>query len=257
VNTKNIKIKTPDGFVLDALYTTVENSSKAIIYAHGMTVNKDDEGILVRSEPLLNKLGYSTLRFDFRAHGKSSGDSMKDFTVSGELIDLETIIKFIDKDLEFIGLAAASFGGSIASLYVGKDPQKIDRLFLANPVLDFDKSFLNPSTAWGKKYFSKMQGTIKKRGFVQIGSKQFKIGQAFVDDIKKYNPCRKLKDYKKDIMIVHGDKDTKISIQTSLDCFDKLTNKNKKLVVITGSEHGFHEEPYETQVTKMIVNFFK
>ena len=58
---------------------------------HGITINKDDEGMFNESEPKLNELGFSTIRFDFRAHGKSTGDSIEDFNISGELIDLETI----------------------------------------------------------------------------------------------------------------------------------------------------------------------
>jgi len=78
----NIKIKTPDDFSLDATFIKVEKSTKIIIFAHGMTVDKDDEGIFVRAEKELNRLEFSTLRFDFRAHGKSQGNSITDFTIS-------------------------------------------------------------------------------------------------------------------------------------------------------------------------------
>ncbi|MEX2028334.1 MAG: alpha/beta fold hydrolase [Candidatus Curtissbacteria bacterium] len=84
--TKEVKIKTPDGFVLDGVFNKV--SPKGIIFCHGTTMNKDRESIFTRVEPLLNERGFSTLRFDFRGHGKSSGDPTGDFTISGEITDL-------------------------------------------------------------------------------------------------------------------------------------------------------------------------
>ena len=84
-----MKIKTKDNFELDVLYNKIEKAKGVIVFAHGMTVNKDDEGIFVRADKELQKLGFSTLRFDFRAHGKSQGESVTDFTISNELKDLD------------------------------------------------------------------------------------------------------------------------------------------------------------------------
>ena len=129
-----MKIKTEDNFTLDAIYNEVERSNKGVILAHGMTVSKEDEGILVRAETKLNEAGFNTIRFDFRAHGSSEGDSVKDFTVSGELKDLKAVFNFFEEEgINQIGLAGASFGGSISALYSGKYPNKVDVLFLANP----------------------------------------------------------------------------------------------------------------------------
>lgn len=48
-----MKIKTSDGFILDTLYKKY-SKSKCVILVHGMTVDKDDEGIFVTAEPQLN-----------------------------------------------------------------------------------------------------------------------------------------------------------------------------------------------------------
>ena len=42
-----------------------------------------------------------------------------------------------------------------------------------------------------------------------------------------------------------------------MECYQGLSNPNKRLEIVEGSEHGFHEEPYETEVAEMLVNFFK
>lgn len=156
-----MNIKTPDGFVLDAIFNKIPNSDKGVVFAHGMTVDKDDEGIFVRAEPRLNKLGFSTLRFDFRAHGKSSGNSITDFTISGELVDLDTVISFMEKQgIKWIGLAGASFGGGITALFGSNNPQRIQALFLANPAVDFEKGFLKPTTRWAMEHFVNLYKSI-------------------------------------------------------------------------------------------------
>ena len=253
-----MKIKTTDNFFLDAVFKKIANSSKGIIFAHGMTVNKDDEGIFVRSEPELNKLGFSTLRFDFRAHGKSSGNSITDFTISGELEDLEATVSFIkNQGISWIGLAGASFGGGIAALYAGKYPETIKALFLANPAVDFEKGFLKPTTRWAMKHFANLYSRIKHKGFVEVASRKFKVGKKLFDEMRLYNSCKSLQKYSGKILTVHGDKDSKVAYQDIVECYQNLSNPNKKLEIVKGSEHGFHGEPYETEVVKMLVNFFK
>ncbi|MFC1790295.1 alpha/beta hydrolase [Patescibacteria group bacterium] len=253
-----VQITTSDNFILDGVFKQVKGSPKGIIFAHGMTVDKDDEGIFVKAEPKLNKLGFSTLRFDFRAHGKSQGDSVKDFTISGELKDLDAVFDYLEsKGMEEIGLAGASVGGGISALYAGIHPKRIKALFLANPALDYEKCFLKPTTSWAKEHFQNIFKRLNKKGFIEIGSRKFRVGRRLFEEMKQYSPCEELKKYLDPLLIVHGDKDSKVAYQDVVDCFNRLTSSQKNLATIRGSEHGFHEEPYESQVANMIVEFFK
>ncbi len=254
---KHIKITTKDNFILDGIFTPADNSLRGIVFVHGMTGDKDDEGIFVRAETKLNELGFSLLRFDFRAHGESQGNSIKDFTILGELIDLEAAMSFMKNEgIEWLGLAGASFGGGIAALYVGSHKDKIKKLFLANPVLDYGKWYLKPNTPWTKKYFINALERIDKYGFIEVGSNKLKVGRKLFEEMKAYNPCEELKKYTNPLLIVHGDKDSIVAYQDVMACFNSLPSGEKELKIITGSEHGFHEEPYETEVVAMIVSFF-
>lgn len=251
-----MKIKTSDGFSLDAVLNRM-NGFSGVILAHGMTVDKDDEGIFVRAEQKLNEVGFSTLRFDFRAHGDSQGDSVKDFTISGELKDLETAVGYFkDQGIKNIGLAGASFGGGIAALYAGKHAEQLKALFLANPCLDYDKCFLNPTTPWARKHFQNVFKRLDADGHIKIGSRQFKVGRQLFDEMKVFDPCEDLRKYEGPLFMVHGDQDTKVDCQDAVNCFKSLPNKKKELKVLKGSEHGFHCEPFETDVVEMIVDFF-
>jgi len=161
------------------------------------------------------------------------------------------------KGVKWLGLAGASFGGGISALYAGRNPDRIKRLFLANPVLDYEKCFLKPTTPWAKQHFESVFERIDRNGFIEIGSRKFKVGRQLFEEMQDYQPCEELKNFSNPLLIVHGDKDSKVSYQDVVDCFGTLPNEDKKLEIIKGSEHGFHEEPYETQVVGMIIDFFK
>lgn len=253
----NITLKTNDSFFLDAEFNKV-NSNRGIVFVHGITASKEEEGIFVGATEELSNLGFSTLLFDFRAHGKSSGNSVNDFNISGCLQDLDTAVKFVqEQGVTQLGLAGASFGGGISSLYAGNHSSLIQKLFLANPVLDYKKCFLKPTTPWAKQHFTNALERSKKEGFITIGKRQMKAGSKLFEEMSQYFPYRNLNYYLNPLLIVHGDQDTKVSIDDVKNCFKELKNKNKKLIIIHGSEHGFHQEPFETEVSQLIISFFK
>lgn len=252
-----MKIRTKDNFKLDIVYHKTAGAKKVVVLAHGMTVDKDDETIFVIADNKLQKHGLSTIRFDFRSHGKSQGNSITDFTISNELKDLEAIIDFAKKEGYFwIGLAGASFGGSIAALYAGRNPRQIQKLLLVFPVLDYSKCFLNPTTSWAKKYFTNIFERIDKKGYIEVASRKFKVGKKLFEEMSQYNPCQELHNYKTPIMIIHGDSDTYIPYEHALDCFNKLNNGNKKIELVKGGEHGFETAPHENDVANMVEKSF-
>jgi uncharacterized protein len=254
---KHLVLSTPDGFKLDTLYNKIPNSKKVIIFAHGMTVDKDDEEKFIRAEEELNKIGFSSLRFDFRAHGKSSGNSMTDFTISGELTDLTAVIDFVTTEgFEWIGLAGSSFGGAISALYAGEHPEKIKALLLANPVLSFEKCFLKPTTSWAIENFKHYQQQLDKDGCIIVGSHQMKLGKKLFEEMSQFHPHQQLQRYSGPLLVIHGDQDSKVSYPDTVEMFESLSNSDKKFETVEGAEHGFHTEPYETKVVGLIVEFF-
>lgn len=256
--TSTIKIKTEDNFLLDATFIKPEKSTKAVIFAHGMTVDRDDEGIFVGAAGELNKMGLATLRFDFRAHGKSQGNSVVDFTISNELKDLKAVFDFMkNQGFERIGLAGASFGGGISALFAGEYPPQIQSLFLANPVLNYEKDFLISATPWAKKYFTDILERITKEGFIEVGSRKFRVGRKLFEEMKKFYPCKSLKKYDGRLLVVHGDKDSVFACRNVVECFETLPNQQKEIKILKGAKHGFHEEPYKAQAVKLIVDFFR
>ncbi|MBU2632618.1 lysophospholipase [Patescibacteria group bacterium] len=249
-----MKLTTRDGFILDATFHKGTNS-KAVVFAHGMTVDKENEEPFMQASKKLNKLGFSTLLFDFRAHGKSTGDSKGDFTIFGELIDVSTCFDFIKKQgINWVGLAGASFGGSISSLFAGANSNLVQKLVLIYPVLDYKNNLLDCEAPWTKKYFSDVFNKLNKNGFIKVGSRDFKMGKQVFKEMKNYSPIGALKTYKKPILVIHGDKDSYVKMQTIKNLVEPIPNA--KFEIIKNAEHGLSDKPYCTQTVDLIVKFF-
>lgn len=247
-----------NGLSLSGSFRLAPDSRKGVIFAHGITVDKDDEGIFVRAEKQLNKLGFSTLRFDFRGHGQSEGKSEKVVTISGELADLQAAVRFMgDRGSDWIGIAGASFGGGIAALYAGTHPGTVKALLLANPVLDFKKAFLEPTTEWRREQFATLDDDLAQKGYMELGSRRFKLGREIFEEMKTQLPYYQILGYTGPLLVVHGTNDEKIPYADVKGRFDRYgVNKNWELFPVEGAHHGFHEEPYEGQVVNLIVAFF-
>lgn len=242
-----ITLHTSDGFNLDALFGKGTNGI-GIVFVHGLRWTKEGEEPFMKAADKLHEKGFWTLLFDFRGHGKSSGDSAEDFTISAQLQDIATAIQYLkDQGSKTIFLAGASFGAGAAVLYAEKHPE-IKKLLLSNPSLDYNRSI--------RKHFLPQLPLLETQGFIEAGSRKFRLGKKLFEELQKFTPYKQLETYKGDLLIIHGDNDKRIPHQDVIEIFEHLVNPNKKFSLIVGADHGFHEEPYTTQAADLIVDFF-
>jgi alpha-beta hydrolase superfamily lysophospholipase len=233
-------------------------TDKCVILAHGITVDKDEDGVFILLSNQLCKLGFAVFRFDFSAHGESKGQPI-DMTITREVNDLEAAVKEIEKQYSKIALLGASFGGSISTFYVANNQEKINCLCLWNPVLNYDHTFINPTLPWIKERKAHMFKEIQEKGWTTLGSKKFIYGKALFDEMIKLKPFESLEKINIPTEIIHGDKDTKVPYEDSLKYSQKLTNG--KLITIKNAEHGFHES-WESKIAieetiNFLSNYFK
>lgn len=246
--------------IIGVLHIPDRSNNKAIVLVHGITVNKDEGGIFVRTAKKFCEMGYTVLRFDFRGHGESEGKSI-DLSVKGELSDLNEAINFIkNRGFDTIGILAASFGGSIAPMFVAKN-KYIKTLVLWNPILNYDNIFLKPISQWGIKYFSgkNFLAKIEKQGYI-TDRKGFKIGKKLFDEMKNIKPYEGLKDVSCPLLVIHGDKDTTVPYEDSKRYY-KLARGISKFETVKGAEHGFHERgkrfSREKKVIQLSIDWFE
>lgn len=256
MNAKKISLKTSDGIkIVGIQLCSPLRTDKIVILCHGITVDRNEDGIFTRLAKELSREGFNTLRFDFRGHGESSG-KQEEMTISGELLDLETAFVWVKKQgYKKIGLLGASFGGGIVSLFSSFHQDSLSSLVLWNPSIDYSQ-YLYPKSPWKKKYFGeeKFQQALKK-GYTEIGDRKFKYGIKLFNEVRFLKPYEELRKFKKPTLFIHGDKDSYVPYRDSL----KYSNlMGAKLITIKGAEHGFHDKKeWEREAIEETVKFFK
>jgi len=254
MKTRQISIRTPDGVSLDATIVEADRSGAPfVILAHGITVDKEEEGAFENLSDALASEGYGSLRFSFRGHGASGLDSAA-LTVSGEMIDLKTIVDYVlPKEGKLGGLVAASFGAVSTSLLARYLEPRVNCLTLWNPVLSLEETFVKPSTEWAKKNFSGSNvASIYNDGVFKIDG-EFSVGVVFWEELHHFRPDRTLTQTKTPLLILHGDRDTYAPFGVSKRFVAE--RPKSRLIVVHGSDHGFPTPKAEQFAIEETVRF--
>lgn len=231
-----------------------------IVLAHGITVDKnedlsDDTGLGAFQE-LTNQLkDFNVIRFDFRGHGESGG-KQENMTIAGEYLDLAATISYIYKKYPIkTSVVASSFGAVVAVKYAAEYSQKsmgrwiykllfprnvspsLFALVLWNPVLDLQKTFINPIVPWAKSSFNdKGYKSLAENGYLLLDS-SFRIGKHLVQEMRVLKPYKFLRKVKCPVLTLHGDKDTYVPFNVSKQ--HAKPNWKSEFINVKGAEHGF------------------
>ncbi len=253
---------TKDGLRICAIVKPATNQPAKgnIILAHGITMNKNEDvgedGGVGAFEELSNRLkDFNTIRFDFRGHGESDG-KQENMTIAGEYLDLMATINYIYKKYPLkIAIVASSFGAVSAVKYAAEysgsgikqwiyslmfpriSQPSLFALVLWNPVLDLQKTFIDPIVPWARRSFNE-EGykSLKMNGYLLLDS-SFRVGRVLVREMRVLKPYKWLRNVKCPILTLHGDKDTYVPFSVSKR-FGK-PNRKSEFITIKGSEHGF------------------
>lgn len=254
---EKVFFKSTNGLTLCGIWTIPKRpNNRAVILAHGITVEKNEGGVFTNLANDLADQGFSVFRFDFRGHGESEGRSV-DVTLTGEIQDLESACNEVrDKGYTDIGLVGASFGGGIAVLYAFKHPNIITKLFLWNPVLNYDHCYLRPTMPSIVKRKNHIKKELREKGWATLYGKNFVAGKLLFDEMARMFPYKEIKKLKLPILIIHGDKDTKVPYEDSREA--SVGVPNITFVTIKNADHGFHDSKSHAQeANKVTIDFLK
>lgn len=232
-------------------------TEKCIILCHGITVDKDEYGVFIDLANELVVRDFAVFRFDFSGHGESEGKSVN-MTPMSETQDIDAALSFLEKEgYKEFGIVGASFGGGVVSLFAGSHPTLFKAIVLWNPLVDYGALIDSSQTqsAWYKKFWGeKAMIQIEQQGFAEVGSKKFKIGKDFLEEIRYLKPWQSLDEISSPILFVHGTEDTYVPYNDSLK-YSKMFDK--QLLTVEGAGHGFHDNyKHEEQANKATVEFF-
>lgn len=241
---ENVWFKNSRGLNLEGVFYPA-GSNKAIIIAHGFSSNKDREHFLKIADSL-NNAEFAVLRFDFSGCGESDDDSI---SVEKEVDDLKSAIEFVKKKgYGNIGLLGVSLGGLIALRAFGKSTKA---LVLWAPVTDKKR----PSA---EKEIVKANENVRMKDneflVYKKDGKEFKIGKNYFEERDSVDRKKLLSGINCPVLIIHGDQDQTIPLESSKTAIKKLP-KGSKLEIIRGADHKFSE--YADEVIRLSVKWFK
>lgn len=227
-----------DGIKLSGIVTKPQNIKGYVLLAHGITMDKNEwENFHVDIAHELCKKDIASLRFDFRAHGESSG-SQRDLTIIGEMLDVNASAQKVFEQWDNgISILATSFGAGPAILYTVLNKDKVKCLVLLCPVIDYVATFLKPIFPWAKE-------TFNKKGFKHLDEKGylllddvFEIGAKLIEEFKVIKPYEFLREVKCPVLTIHGNKDTMVPYKISKKY--GVPNQKSEFITLKGAGHGF------------------
>lgn len=234
-----ITFNSNDGTKLVGIIQTPKiETNKCVILCHGFKTDKDEYGIYIKLSDELVKNDYAVFRFDFRAHGESTGIDYE-MTIEKEIEDLDSAVNFIiSKGYSEVNLLGGSFGGGIVTLYSERNEDKLKRLILWYPLLDYQAALISRGSFRQENYEKAL-----KNGYVKITSKTtaktFRLSKEVFEQGLRLKPFVKLSNLKLPILFIHGTNDESISYELSIK-YSELC-QNSEIQVIDGASHGFHD----------------
>ena len=244
IRTEELVLKNGEDNIFGMLYLPAEekNTYPTVILSHGFGVNYRRVEEYAR---MFAKQGIAAYAFDFRGGGrasKSDGD-MTQMSVLTEASDLNAVIDGIKQqsftDVNNLFLFGESQGGFVSSYVAANRPEEIAGLVLFYPAFviqdEAHQRYTDPKT---------MPETEELMGST--------VGKIYTIDAVSFDIYEVIGNYKKDVLIVQGDKDALVPLSYSeraLEVYDSAV-----LEVINGGTHGFTLDA-KTQASKLALDY--
>lgn len=196
------------------------------VLCHGITADREEDGVFTRLAESLGEAGIPSFRFDFRGHGKSGG-KFPELTIGGEAQDLAGALDFLKgRGYARFAVVAASFAGGAASLVVPRR-QDVAALVLWNAVVDYA---LTPALVEASR-------TCR----LVIGGREYPMSSEVFAEMQGFRPADSFAGLRIPVLLVHGDKDDLVPYAGSVELAKRIPGA--ELATVRGAGHGFHAEP--------------
>ena len=225
-------------------YPADEGVYPAIIMSHGYN---GCHGDFPYESLHLAKSGYVVCTYDFcggSVKSKSSGKT-EDMTIFTEKEDLHGVIAYV-RSLEQVNenklfLMGGSQGGLVTSLVAEEVENLISGMILYFPAFNIPEDW--------RGHFRTEEDIPEV--FELWG---MKLGKNFFLTIHDFDTFEHIGGLKKDVLIIHGDRDSVVIVENSERA--KELYENLELVVLPGEGHGFSPAGVET-ATKLMLEFLE
>ncbi len=240
---KRIRLHTADDFEISTVVTH-GTGGDIVIWMHGISVDKDEHlGFFRDGANAVARQGVTSIRFDFRGLGESSGNSL-DFSIVGQNMDVESVIKFA-RELSGashlrLHVVGASFGAAPAVFAAARHPDVIQTVCLISPVLSYRRTFLRPETPWAKELFgSEQMQALETSGRLRL-DEGFCIQRRLVEEMRIVRPDVALGELRQPTLVFHGNRDSMVPYEATVEACSGL--RHVTLVTMDGIDHGYMVE---------------
>ena len=236
---KDITFFSLDGLKLEGTFVRHKKKKLGVaVLVHGGGVDRNEDGFYIRLAERLSKIGISSFRFDWRAHGKSEG-SLKEMTLLGIVNDIHSSVNLALKyaNMDKVHLVGTSFGGGLSAYFTAKYSNKVKSLVLMNPLLNYKKRLLEEKPFWENGKLSK-EGIrdLNEKGYLPHGS-VFRMGRPLINELFHIHPYLDMSKITVPTLTIHGTEDSMVSFDIAYQ-YHKVKGKSK-FISIKGADHGF------------------
>ncbi len=229
----------------------------AVLINHGFTGHKGGaHRIHVHLSRILEASRFVAVRYDFIGSGESDG-TFDQMTLSSEIDQAKVVYQsMLDNpkiDSHRIYVLGHSMGGLVASCLCGDIAQESNStipagLILMAPAGNMLDVYDRSREEHGKIF--RADGSIDHCGFL--------VSAAFGVDLRAIIPDlpTRVSAYKNPVIIIHGDEDDAVPIETGREFADFYEQKTL-FHTIKGADHVFGNLGHEAELFDQIVNFLK
>lgn len=222
----------------------VETGRTAVL-VHGAGVTREEGGFFSRLAVGLADVGFTSLRFDFRAHGESEG-TQAELTLCGVANDIRAAVEHAaaETGVGQVALIGASFGGGLSAMFAANYPGHVSRLVLFNPLINYKRRFVDEKPYWVDDYINDEAGRKLAANGALGHSTSFALSRAVLNEVFYLRPDLAVEKIGTPTLIMHGTKDTFIPVESSREYITRIPAP-ARLVEIEGAQHGFaiHDDP--------------
>ncbi len=222
---------------------TQEAKRPMVLYSHGLGGSHEGGTDYARH---LAENGYGAFVFDFRGGtaggNKSDGDTTQ-MSVLTEASDLEAVLHAARSwdyvDPSRIVLLGASQGGAVSALVAGRHESEVAGAILMFPAMTIGNFFRNR--------FGSIDGAPE---VVEMSGGWLKLGKRYVEDIWDVDFYGEIAEFKKPMLILHGDADDTVPLSVS-ERLHALIPQSEYMIV-PGGGHEFNGEYFDIAIEYML-----